>query len=83
MDLKAEQEQRAGCIQLRRARQTGRVVGVYRSLEAGIEIDPELPWTTVCEEHSTCVFHATRAPAIFHASDPMGWCGVCNGTETE
>jgi hypothetical protein len=67
---------RAGCVQLRRCRQTGHLVGVYRSLEAGIESDPDLPWSTVCEEHSTVVCSATRHAAELAASWP-DFCDEC------
>lgn len=77
MSLKAQAAMRAGCVQLRRARQTGRVVGVYDSAESGIECDPDLPWTTVCEEHGILVCHPTKALALSHASDPEGWCEDC------
>jgi hypothetical protein len=36
-----------GLVAYRKAQSTGTHVGLYRSLEAGIESDPELPWATV------------------------------------
>lgn len=73
----------AGLRRVRFARSTGTLVAVYASDEAGIESDPDLPFTTVCEEHGRLVCHETLALAEHHATDPAGWCGVCNGTEQE
>lgn len=81
--LKEEAATRPGCIQLRRSRQTGHLVGVYRSDEAGIESDPELPYTTVCEEHSTCVCHTTRALALALAPFPAEWCEECQAEQSK
>lgn len=67
----------AGCIQMRRARSTGTMVGVYDSLQAGMETDPSAAWMTVCEEHSSCVGHRTRKLALSHAAEPEGWCEDC------
>lgn len=68
----------AGCVQQRRARSNGRLVGVYHSRQAGIDDDDEnAPWSTVCEEHATCMGHLTRALALAHAADPEGWCEDC------
>ena len=72
-------EERAGCIALRRAQQTGRMVGVYRADEAGMESDPASPWATVCEEHNTLVCHSTRRLALSWAAEPMTWCEDCGG----
>lgn len=71
-----EREERDGCVQLRRCRATGTVVGVYRSVAAGIETDPELPWSTVCEEHHTVVCSATRQLAEVAACYP-DFCEEC------
>lgn len=67
----------AGLVQMRKARETGTYVGVYRSNEAGIESDPDLPWVTVCEKHSTCVCHTSRAQALLAAPKPASWCEEC------
>jgi hypothetical protein len=75
--LEAERRSRAGCIQLRRARSTGTLVGVYRAGEAGLEDEPGYPWATVCEEHATLIVHETRALAVSHAAAPEGWCEEC------
>lgn len=61
-----------------RARTTGTIVGVYKALEAGLE---DYGYATVCEDHGRLVIHDTRRLAFSHASQPEGWCGVCNGTE--
>jgi hypothetical protein len=69
---------RAGCVQLRRARSTGTLVGVYDGEQAGLDTDDGAsPWSTVCEEHSTCVSHRTLALARDHAAAPEGWCEDC------
>jgi len=70
-------DERAGCVEIRRSRLTGTLVGLYRSAEAGMEADPEWPWTTVCEAHHTLVSHATRKLARENLPDPCGWCDEC------
>jgi hypothetical protein len=67
----------AGLVQRTRARSTGTEVGLYASLQAGMESDPELPWCTVCEEHNTLVCHRTLALARENAPEPEGWCEEC------
>lgn len=69
----------SGLVSLRTAQQTKRLVGVYDAKLAGIEEDGG--WATVCEEHATCVVHDTRELAMWHASDPKGWCEACRGHE--
>lgn len=76
-ELDALARERAGCVQLRYARSTGTLVGVYRADEAGMEDDPVWPWATTCEDHGNLVLHKTRALAISHAPDPQGWCDAC------
>ena len=79
--LDAEVKAAAGCVTLRRTRR-GRLVGLYRSLEAGIEKDPETPWATVCEEHGG-VCHATLADARAYLSHPDEWCPGCQQVAAE
>lgn len=68
----------AGCVQQRRARENGVLVGVYDALDSGVESgDPEAPWLTVCEEHNRLVGHRTLALAKYHAVNPTGWCEPC------
>lgn len=67
----------AGYRYATRARQNGRLVVVVQSAEAGIEDDPALPWTIVCDEHDGCVCHETQQLAKRHASDPAAWCDGC------
>lgn len=66
----------AGCVQQRRNRQTGTLIGVYHGVQAGLEDDPECPWCTVCEDHGSIVSHPTLALAKAHASWPE-WCSDC------
>ncbi len=67
----------AGCVEQRRNRITGFMVGVYHCVQAGMEDDPTIPWATVCEEHNMLVCHPTLALARSHAADPQGWCEDC------
>ena len=66
----------AGLVQMRRARQTGRRIGVYDGIEAGFDVGGGR-WQTVCEDHGFIISHGTRALALSHSSDPLGWCEVC------
>jgi hypothetical protein len=72
----SEVPERSGCLVLRTTRK-GIHVGLYRSREAGIESDPEYPYTTVCEDHNTCVCHETRRSAEQCLSHPEMWCDDC------
>jgi hypothetical protein len=67
----------AGLILTRKNRITGYYVSLYRSEDAGIESDPETPYTTVCEQHGTCVCHSTRKLAEGHMAGSFDWCGYC------
>lgn len=67
----------AGIVLYRKARSTGTHVGLYKSVEAGIETDPEYPWSTVCEPHGGVVCHETRKKAESFLSHPEEWCPVC------
>lgn len=78
----SEAAERAGCIALRTTRKGVRV-GLYRSLEAGIESDPAHPYTTVCEDHNTCVCYETRRDAESCLSHPEMWCDQCRGEPPE
>lgn len=48
-----------------------------------IETDPELPWTTVCEEHGGCVSHRTKRDALSWLSHPESWCPGCKGDNAD
>jgi hypothetical protein len=66
---------RSGCVSLRKSRETGVVVGIYRADQAGFD-DEGGPWVTVCEQHSTICNHDTFKLATYHA--PMvDWCEEC------
>ena len=67
----------AGCVVQRRSRITGTLSGVYHGVQSGMENDPDIPWQTVCEDHSTLVGHSTLKLAMDHAADPSGWCEDC------
>lgn len=72
----------AGCVEQRRSRETGLLVGLYHAEQAGM--DPEAgAWVTVCEVHGQLVNHETLALARSHLANPTGWCEVCNGTEPD
>lgn len=78
----SEATERAGCLELRTTRKGVRV-GLYRSLEGGMESDPSVPYTTVCETHSTLVCHETRRAAEQLLSHPESWCDQCRGEPAE
>ena len=63
-------------VQSRRARQTGRVVEVWRAAELGVE-DPAGEWVTICVQHASSCHHATRALAVSWAAEPLTWCEDC------
>lgn len=69
----------AGLIAARRTRR-GHIVGLYRSDEAGLDVDAG-PWTTVCEDHAGLVGHETRAVAESYLSHPEDWCPGCQEDE--
>ena len=70
----------AGCVSQWRCRATGTRAGLYQSVQGGMECDPELPWTTVCEEHNTLVSHGTLAQAR-RCRDPREWCDDCRDAD--
>ena len=73
-------EEWAGLVQMRKARETGTYVGVYRAAEAGL--DPEAgPWNVVCEPHGSILGTESLALARRHASNPTGWCQDCRGDD--
>lgn len=72
----AEKPKEAGLVERRRCRLTGLHVGLYDSLASGMESDPELPWSTVCEEHGSIVSHPTQKLARSHMAMPE-WCEEC------
>lgn len=67
----------AGCVVQRRAQQTGTLVGVYNSEQAGLEDDMSCAWMTVCEVHGVLVGHTSMRNAISWAADPASWCEWC------
>ena len=71
----------AGCVQQRKAQETGTLVGVYNAEQSGMEEDSTCKWLTVCEEHHNNVGHLTLKLALHHAVNPKGWCGACDESE--
>lgn len=82
-ELEADRATRDGCVQLRTCRATGVEVGIYRSLEAGMESDPATPWSVVCEKHATLVSTETKAQALSTATDTRYWCDECRAERPE
>jgi len=72
-----------GCVEQRRNRATGNVVGIYDCEQSGVDggvqcdTDKPNPWATVCEKHGHIVGHRSLAVARSHAADPLGWCDSC------
>jgi len=66
----------AGCVTQSRSRLTGTLVGLYNAEQAGLDATAG-DWATVCEGHSTVVYHATLATARRSLPDPSGWCDCC------
>lgn len=76
--LDRERRARAGCIDLHFSQHgTGPLVGVYRNKESGIEIDPETPWSVVCQKHNTLVCVESRAAAMSTSADTRNFCDDC------
>lgn len=74
----------AGCVEQHKARETGRVVSIVRNDQAKLDDnDGEYPYSTICDEHGFIVAHHTLALARRHATNPLGWCEVCNGQVCE
>lgn len=67
-------EEAGGLLQLRFARSTGSLVGVYEAVEAGHD---GYGFTTLCETHGNLVTHETKTLALHHAPWPEGWCEPC------
>ncbi len=68
-----------GAVLVRRSRQTGRLIGLYQDFDGA-------PWAIICEDHSQVSnFEHRYGPAGAQAlmADPMTWCEVCNGNDTE
>jgi hypothetical protein len=65
-----------GCVEQRRSRITGTLSGLYQAEQAGMDAEAG-KWSTVCEDHATCVNHATLAAARAHLPDPTAWCDAC------
>lgn len=66
-----------GCVQQRKCRATKMLVGIYSSYEAGMESDPELPWSVVCETHGAIVCTETLYAAQRTATDTTNFCDEC------
>lgn len=77
--LDAVTKGRAGCVAMRFSTR-GALVGVYKSVEAGLESDPATPWSVVCEEHHTLVCVESRRAADSTARDTTNFCDDCRTT---
>lgn len=71
----------AGCVVQRKARQTGTLVGVYNSEQAGLDDDPACSWSCVCEFHSTLVGHSSLKKALGWSVEPESWCEFCRARD--
>jgi hypothetical protein len=60
-----------GPVKRARARSTGTIVEVWRSIDFGDEQSAD--WVTVCEHGSICE-HETRALALAFSAAPEEWC---------
>lgn len=81
--LEMERGGRAGCISLRFCRRgAGPLTGVYRNAEAGLESDPDLPWSVVCEKHHTLICTTSRAMAESTSTDTRNFCDDCREADT-
>lgn len=57
------------------AKSTGSLVVLVNSEEQGIDAD--MPWTLICEEHSTLMQFETRSNAKSWMAAPEQWCEDC------
>lgn len=66
----------AGFRSVRISPQTGTTIVVVQNVDAGLD-DAGGRYSTICDEHSTCIAHTTLALATYHAAAPLGWCETC------
>lgn len=67
-------------ITTRKNRETGTHITIIHHSDLGVDDgNGTCRWYTVCEEHNEHIGHATKALAIHHAPNPLGWCEVCMG----
>lgn len=74
--------ERTGCMKLKVACQTCTVVGLYRSLEAGITKDRTTPYAIVCEGsegdyHGGVLCCETYQVGKLYLGKPLLWCDYC------
>ncbi len=67
----------AGCVEQKKCRATGHLMGLYAADQAELEDDPEFPWAVVCEEHGTILRAESMRLARAHMSRPE-WCEACS-----
>lgn len=70
----------AGCVQIKRARQTGTLIEVFHADQAQLRDDPDNPrtrWVCSCAVHGVLIYHRTLALARSHAARPKDWCEGC------
>lgn len=67
----------AGCVEQKKCRATGNLMGLYVADQAGLEEDREFPWAAVCEQHGNVLRAQTLKLARAHMSRPE-WCDECS-----
>jgi len=67
---------KAGCVEQKRCRATGHLVGLYHAEQAELEEDLEHPWAVVCEAHGTILRTQSMRLARQHMARPF-WCEDC------
>jgi hypothetical protein len=76
-DRRADARTWAGYRHASFARSTGTLVVLVHSAEQGIEDDPDLPWTLLCDDHDSCVCFERQSDAWACMSQPEMFCDDC------
>lgn len=75
-DRRAAARTWAGYRSVRTNPQTRTTIVVVRNDAAGLD-EAGGRYSTICDEHGTCIAHTTLALATYHAAAPLGWCETC------
>lgn len=67
----------AGCVEQKKCRATGNLMGLYAADQAALDDDPNFPWAVVCEKHGIILRAETLKLARAHMSRPE-WCEECS-----